>query len=447
MNLRIIIIIIIAGFIITDIQSQTAPDKYWLQFTDKNHTPYSLDLPEEFLSLRSINRRIKHNVDFQWNDLPVDPAYVDSLKKLGLKILNVSKWFNAITVQSTDYELIDTITNISFIKGKKLVKRFYSTGKYKDKFQDELVITPDLKVSGSVGYLSNYGLSRNQIEMLNGHLLHSKGFRGEGMVIAVLDGGFSSTDTISALDSIKYNNQILGTKDFVRGGKIRYDASWHGTAVLSTMAGNIPGLLVGTAPKAWYWLLRCEDSDSEYIIEEDNWVAAAEFADSAGVDIINSSLGYSSYDDESTSHSYEDMDGNTSRVTIGADIAAGKGILVVTSASNQGNKPWHYITSPGDGDSVLTVGAVDSTGVYAYFSSTGPSADGRVKPDVTAQGMATIIMGRDGKIGKGNGTSFSSPLIAGLSACLWQAFPEMTNMQIIDVDVAIKEAAHFKNEG
>ena len=427
--MKYIIIILISFFTVFNNAglTQTAPDKYWLQFTDKNNTPYSLDLGEEFLSQRSLSRRVKHNVGLQWNDLPVDPAYIDSLRKLGLNILNISKWFNAATVHSTDHKLIDTITNISFIRGKKHVRSFVSNKKYNDRFLDENNSSLYYKLAKSSVMANNYGLSRNQIEMLNGHILHDKGFRGEGMIIAQLDGGFSNANTIPALDSINYNNQILGTRDFVQGGEIKYDASWHGTAVLSTMAGNIPGVLIGTAPKAAYWLLRCEDSNSEFIIEEDNWIAAAEFADSAGVDIINSSLSYSTYDDESTSHSYQNMDGNSSRVTIGADIAASKGILVVTSASNQGNKKWHYIASPADGDSVLTVGAVDSTGVYAYFSSTGPTFDGRIKPDITAQGLATIIMGRDGKIGKANGTSFSSPLIAGLSACLWQAFPELTN--------------------
>jgi len=431
MKNRIKILLFALTFLGLSAYNQTAPDKYWLQFTNKLNTEYLIDYPEEFLSARSISRRIKHNVMIQWNDLPVDPVYIDSMKSLGLQILNISKWFNAITVESIDIELIDTITNISFIKGKKHVKKYYAKERFDNKFIDETISPIRNKNSQSFGF--NYGISRNQIEMLNGQVLHSNGFRGEGMIIAQLDGGYNNANTISALDSMRYNNQVLGTRDFVRGGPIRYNTSWHGTAVLSTMAGNIPGVLIGTAPKANYWLLRCEDSGSEYIIEEDNWVAAAEFADSAGVDIITSSLSYSTYDDESTNHTIQDMDGNTSRVTIGADIAASKGILVVTSAANQGNKPWHYIASPADGDSVLTVGAVDSTGIYAYFSSTGPTADGRIKPDVTAQGLGTVIMGRDGKIGRANGTSFSAPLIAGLAACFWQAYPTLTNMQVLEI--------------
>lgn len=433
MSFRIICLSILFIMLSSEISGQTAPGKYWLLFTDKHNTAFSLDYPEDFLSTKSIERRLRQNIQYNWYDLPVDHNYIDSLQKLGLNILNISKWFNAVTVQTTDSNLIDTITSLSFIKGKKSVKQYREIQSGRNKFQDELHEEYNLKYSLYTGSYFNYGMSRNQIEMLNGHILHSQGYHGQGMVIAVLDGGFSNTNIIPALDSMRYEGQILGTRDFVRGGPVLYDASWHGTAVLSTMASNYPGLIIGTAPKAGYWLLRCEDSSSEYIIEEDNWVAAAEFADSVGADIINSSLGYSTYDDESTSHTYKEMDGNSTRVTIGADIAASKGILVVTSASNQGAREWHYITSPADGDSVLTVGAVDSTGVYAYFSSTGPSFDGRVKPNVTAQGQGAIIMGRDGKIGRGNGTSFSSPIIAGITACLWQKYPGLNNMEIIDV--------------
>ena len=218
-----------------------------------------------------------------------------------------------------------------------------------------------------------------------------------------------------------------------------YEDNSHGMSVLSCMAANKPGVFMGTAPDAHYLLLRTEDAGSEFIIEEDNWVAAAEFADSAGAWIINSSLGYTEFDDPQTSHTYLDLDGNSTHVTRGADIAASKGILVVNSAGNSGDNAWRYIGAPADGDSVLTIGAVDSLGNYASFSSQGPSAAGRIKPNVSCTGQATWIVTSAGNIGRANGTSFSSPILAGAAACLWQAFPDASNMEIYK---AIEQSAH-----
>jgi hypothetical protein len=233
-------------------------------------------------------------------------------------------------------------------------------------------------------------------------------------------------------DSLHNSARLLGHKDFVNPGNNLFEESTHGMSVLSTMAGNVPGSLVGTAPHASYWLLRSEDASSEYVIEEDNWVAAAEFADSVGADVINSSLGYTRFDDPATSHTYNQMDGNTCRVSRGADIAASKGILVVNSAGNSGNDSWRYISAPADADSILTIGAVDSYGNIAYFSSLGPSADGQVKPTVCAQGQGTFVVSSSDGVYPGNGTSFSSPVMAGAVACLWQANPTFNNMQVIE---------------
>jgi len=267
--------------------------------------------------------------------------------------------------------------------------------------------------------------------MLNGHILHNQGFHGQGMVIAVLDGGFSNTDINPAFDSLWQNNQILGTWDFVINGPVEFNKHSHGSQVLSTMGANIPGSLVGTAPKASFYLLRTEDGASEFLIEEDHWVSGAEFADSVGADLITSSLSYTTFTNPSMDHSYSDLDGNTTRITQGADIAASKGILVITSAANEGNKNWHYIGAPADGDSVLTVGSVDSQGNYSAFSSTGPSYDGRIKPNLTAQGDGTAIAASSGTIIFGTGTSYSTPVISGIAACLWQSNKSLTNMEII----------------
>ncbi len=264
------------------------------------------------------------------------------------------------------------------------------------------------------------------------------GYRGRGMVIAILDGGFEYVDVHPAFDSLWQNDQILGTKDFVHPGGSVFNESSHGTAVLSTIGANVPGQMIGTAPKASFWLLRTEYVYSENVIEEYNWVSAAEYADSVGVDVINSSLGYIDFDLPQWDHSYEDMDGSTNVVTIGADIAASKGILVVNSAGNSGSSwTFPYIGAPADGFDVFSIGAVDGSGNRASFSSVGPTYDGRIKPDIMAMGQGTAVASGTSSFGTSSGTSFSSPVIAGMSTCLWQANPTYTNLEIKE---AIKQS-------
>jgi hypothetical protein len=273
----------------------------------------------------------------------------------------------------------------------------------------------------------------NQLTMLNGHILHEYGYKGEGMQIAVIDAGFTDADILPAFDSLWTNNQILGQRDFVDGDNWVLDAHSHGMTILSIMGGNLPNELTGSAPGADYWLLRSEDTGSEYRIEEENWVSAAEFADSAGVDVINTSLGYSTFDDTLQNYTYKEMDGRTTRISKGAVMAASKGILVVVSAGNEGNKLWKYITAPADADSILAVGAVDAYGALASFSSVGPSYDGRIKPDIAAQGVGTVAQGLGSGLIGCNGTSCSAPVISGLAACLWQANYQLSNIEIIEM--------------
>lgn len=410
--------------------AQPIKHKYWVQFTDKNNSPYSIEAPEQFLSQKAIERRQRQNIAIVQNDLPVNPSYVDSITNMGAQVLHRSKWFNGVTIYTDSLTLLEVL-DLSFVQNYKPLTRKTKNIAVTSKYG---TIEQFKGLQGETKqFLDNYGIALNQIEMIGGLPLHAQGYRGEGMVIAVLDAGFENINNMSVFDKMFQEGRILGMRDFVSGGTNVIGHHNHGTHVLSTMAADLPGQMIGTAPDASYWLIRTEEGGSELLIEEYNWAAGAEFADSVGADIINSSLGYTTFDDATQNHTYADMDGNTTPVTNAADLAASKGILVVTSAGNSGASSWYYISAPADGDSVLAVGAVDSAGVYASFSSRGPAHDGRVKPNVAAKGAATTIASSwDGSIVTGNGTSFAGPVIAGMAACLWQANPTVTNMELFD---------------
>lgn len=439
--MKIIVYILIFTFGHSFLFAQISPNHYLVHFTDKKNSSYSLEHPEQFLTQRAIERRTKYNISYDESDLPVNQAYIDSLKALGLAIVNVSKWFNSVSVYSTDKFLIDTLDKISFVKSVGISKN--KTKKNKK----ELNANTQIKYEQSLDFDSSgydyYGSGFRQIEMLQAHYLHDAGYKGEGMLVAILDAGFYKVNELAAFDSIRANHQIVGVYDFVDNDTSVYDAATHGMMVLSTIASNLPGELVGTAPKADFLLLRTEQIASEYIIEEFNWAVAAEYADSLGADIISSSLGYNNFDDSTQSHSYSDMDGNSTLISIAADLAAKKGILVVSSAGNEGFSQWKYISAPADADSVLTVGAVTEDENIAFFSSRGPTFDRRIKPDVCAQGMPAMVIAADGSVTMSSGTSFSAPIITGAVTCLWQAHPELNNMQIID---AVKRSADRYNQ-
>ena len=275
------------------------------------------------------------------------------------------------------------------------------------------------------------GVTYEQLEMLGGNRLHRHGYRGKGMVIAVLDGGFMNADVIPAITKVRQ----LGFADFTLpiNQESIFHGIDHGTMVLSTMAVNEPGMFMGTAPDAAYWLLRCEDTQTETMAEEDYWAAAVEFADSAGVDIINSSLGYHRFDDPSQNYDYCQLDGLSAMISRTASMLSRKGIILVNSAGNDGMGPWKKINVPADAMDIITVGAVSANGINAAFSSIGPTADGRVKPDVMAMGSPTSVITGRGIISKDIGTSFSAPLVAGMIACLWQAFPDKTALEIMEM--------------
>lgn len=430
--------------------AQTAPNIYFVVFSDKNNSSYSLAHPEQFLSKKAIEKRLKWGIPFDWKDLPVSSSYIQSLNAIdGCQVHVVSKWFNAatvvITALSLEQSILDQINSLPFVSEVKKA-RAQDEPIYLDsssKWLDLERSSHDEDRSIDNQYLEFYGPSFTQVSMINAHVLHELGFSGEGVDVALFDSGWLYADQLPAFDRLRERSAIIKTRDFVKGGENVYTNSTHGTYVLSTMAGWIPDSLIGTAPDANYYLFKTEDVDSEYLIEEDNWVAAAELADSLGIDIINSSLGYSEFDDPFMNYSYDDMNGEVSRASIAGDIAASKGILVINSAGNRGNDVWRYITAPSDGDSVLCVGAVTASKIRAWFSGFGPSSDGDVKPNVMTMGRSAVFADLDSTIRTGNGTSFSSPIMAGGAACLWQAVNERkTNMEIFR---AIERSADHYN--
>jgi subtilisin family serine protease len=425
-------LIILTGFLCSPVWAQKS--KYFIEFTDKANSPFSISNPTTYLSQKSIDRRLKQAIDITIRDLPVNPAYVQSLQQLGATIWYTSKWMNAALIEADPAQLAQ-INTLSFVK-KQDAATWPPVSVARLSKQDNISInkpsssrtntTEDNQASPL-----DYGFSTNQVAMIGADKMHEQGFTGQGMRIAIFDSGFKNANSLQAFNHVFINNRVLATYDFVSNEESVFEDDEHGLRVLSAMAAYVPGEIIGTAYEADYLLFRTEDAASEFRIEEINWLMAAEYADSAGVDVINSSLGYNYFSNPGMNYSQADMDGNTALITRAADIAAATGMLVVVSAGNEGNDPWQTIAAPADADSVLSVGAVDRDGLYASFSSRGPSADGRVKPDLTAQGRGTTLSAASGSTVSSNGTSYSSPVLAGMVAGFWQAYPQLTNMEVI----------------
>ena len=398
--------------------------KYRISLKDKAATEYSLKKPEKYLSAKAIERRRKQNLPIDSTDLPVCRKYIDEIRKQGVKIVVTGKWDNFVTVSCNDTTLIDRIAALPFVLSTEKVWISPGAGKpsmatERDSVLNQPTIHPD----------SIYGRAITQIQMSNGDKLHEAGFKGQGMTIAVIDAGFHNVDKITAMQNIR----ILGTKDFVNQQADIFAESSHGMSVLSCIGMNRPDIMTGTAPEASFWLLRSEDEYSEHLVEQDYWSAAVEFADSVGVDVINTSLGYYSFDDKSKNYKYRDLDGRHALMSRQASHIADKGMILVCSAGNSGAGSWKKITPPGDADNVLTVGAIDKRAVLATFSSVGNTADHRVKPDVVAVGVGSDVIRTDGNQGRANGTSFSSPIMCGMVTCLWQACPTLTAKEVIEL--------------
>ena len=429
------LLILTSVLLMNGLFAQSSYNTYFVQFRDKADSQFSLSNPSAYLSAKTVERRIRTGVGFDSLDLPVNGDYIQQVLQQGnSNLLLKSKWFNSITVELLDTSIAaawkQQVEDLPFVFQVKSLPSvpLEKISIHKGTQSEEGMVSDDF-----------YGPSFRQTEMLNGHLLHQLGLNGQGMDIAVFDGGFLFADLLPAMSHLFVEGRIIETHDFLHyNSPDVFDASTHGTMVLSHMAGIMEDSLYGTAVEANYYLFQTEDVFREVRLEEDTWIQAAEWADSIGIDVINSSLGYSLFDEDYMNYSTSDMNGSTTRISQAAEICALKGTLVVNSAGNSGDDPWHVITAPSDAEHVLCIGAVNFSGVHASFSGYHPPGLNDVKPNIVAMGRQTVYAASDSTISRGNGTSFSSPIIAGMAATLWQAFPTATNMDIFN---AIEESA------
>ena len=427
-RLGILLLLLVASFFA---EAQVATNIYWVQFTDKDNSPYSIDAPEQYLTQRALDRRARLGIAIDEYDIPVNPHYLEAVAECGAELINPSKWLNGVTVHATSAAVMQAVNALEFVAEVRNCPDFPEAQLAKERWMaQEMKPT----VAAQRGSYNLYGDAWVQASQIKVNELHNQGYDGSGIYIAVLDGGFIATDTYGCFDNMREEGRFLGTREFVYGATSVYTQSTHGTSCLSTMAAFLPTEFVGTAPKASYYLLHTEDGDSENIVEEYNWVSGAEFADSLGVDVCSTSLGYISFDMGQWNHPFEHFDGHTAPMSIGAEIAVSRGMICVVAAGNEGDGNC-TLGIPSDAEHVLTVGAVNGNGVRASFSSVGPTYDGRIKPDVMALGQGTYVASGWGSMWpyyNGDGTSFATPVMAGAVACLRQALPYASVQEICD---------------
>ncbi len=410
---------------------------YRIHFTDKNGSVFSLQNPEVYLSERALSRRQKYGVATDSLDLPLVQTYLDSALQVTGGILHcTSKWLNQCVILVSDTNNVSSLEDLDFVDDVRRVGVFPSGLHQKPEGEPNTILDePDTNF---------YAAAWEQIHLCKGEYLHGQGFMGEGMLIAVLDVGFVNADALNAFDSLFQGNRLVDQFNFKLKNTDVFSSGNHGTNVLSCMAAFQPETFVGTAPKAMYALYATDDQATEFSIEQDNWIAAAERADSIGADLINSSLGYNTFDDTENSYPYEALDGQSTLLAKAANIAAQKGILVVVAAGNEGNTPWQHILTPGDADGALTIGSVNNQKDVASTSGYGPNAAGALKPDVCAQGVqAAAISSGSGQPTTLTGTSFATPVLAGLAACLMQAAPQKSPGEIKSLLHVVSD--HFEN--
>lgn len=415
---------IILLLLISVCQGMASPRyRFRVYLNTKGEAGYRVDKPEAFLSAEAIARRERMGIAVEADDWPIAPALLDRLAEVGATPVLTSKWMRTVVVESEDRAVEQTLRQLPMVDSVRFVWQGEPTPPcVRSESAERIRPTEEPKKSP-------YGYGLEQIKLLDGVKLHRAGFRGEGMRVAVIDAGFMNVDRMSLFDSLR----LLGTHNVVFPGQSVFEEDEHGTKVLSCLAANAPGWMVGTAPEAAYWLIKSEDGRSEYPVEEDYYVAALEFADSVGVSVITSSLGYFFFDVDSLSYTQADLDGRTAFISRAAHRAAEKGLLLFSSAGNEGNGSWGKITFPADTEGILTVGSITNKGVRSQFSSKGLTADGRIKPDVVALGTGSCVIEGSGEISYGSGTSFATPILAGMGICLWQALPQLTAQQLMDL--------------
>ncbi len=420
---------------------------YRIYLSDKNNNPYSIDNPSEYLSQRAIDKRERFNIPITEQDLPINPEYKQQILALHpqMQPLAVSKWMNTFTVYCPDNTVVPQIQNLPFVDSIMAVGAFILNDAPSAKIpeiQPSIVQNTLIPTKKSL----DYGYGFGQIAFHNGHLLHEAGFHGEGMLIAVIDGGFYGIETISFFQEIVNDGRFYGHYSLMPDFMDTSISGWseiHGTLVTSAIAANTSGELIGTAPAASYALIHTEWVGSEELVEEDFWANGAEIADSIGADVINSSLGYRSFPDFPQSDiTYADMDGLNSIASRCATILGQKGVIVCIAAGNDGDNQYYHIGRPADAVDILCVGASAVDSVIAGFSSHGPSYDGRVKPDITSMGVSTYCYYPNNWLITENGTSLATPVATGLCACLWQAMPQYTASEMMQI---IRENSHRYN--
>jgi serine protease AprX len=414
------------------LQAQKRQYKYWIEFSDKNNTPYCTCRPFEFLSARAMERRAKAGIAVVENDLPVNPHYLRALNVPGVSLHHTSRWLNAATVIA-DSDAVAPLRRLPFVKKVQYLGPHLRYRNPPNKPVQARKLLTELPKIPHQDAVPTEGYTWAQNSLMGTDFLHAAGYRGQGIQVAVMDGGFTNVDVLNFFDSLDLQGRLIPGYDFVEHDFGLYEAASHGSSVLSVMAANLPGYFMGTAPDATYILLKTEDTGGEFPVEETNWIAGAEWADSAGVDIINASLGYTKFNDTTLGHWYRELDGRSTIGSRGAAIAATKGMIVCNSMGNEGDHPWKYMGSPADAPGLISVGAVSLNRQRAAFSSWGPTADGRIKPDLMAPGDEVVVCGYSGvNLAQSSGTSLASPMLAGSLASLWSAFPEKTAEEILE---------------
>jgi hypothetical protein len=427
--------LLIALLLLTAFSASAQQKFYFVAFKDKPHYKEQMYKLQDYLSIKAIERRTRNRVPLNMNDVPPEKEYLDKLADLPLMMYGNSRWFNGTVVLSDVKSISDSIKALPFVASVTYLGPAYfyeeEDNAKENSLENQLNIL-EQAFENKKGIKDSVwaGRSYKQINQLNDLTILQNGVGGKGVLIAVLDAGFQNLDQLPPFQHLLREKRIVAAYDFVEKEEEVFEDDDHGLSVMSCLAANQPGLIMGTAPQANYLLLRTENAATEYLVEEYFWALAAEFADSAGADIINSSLGYSKHDEKSMGHKYSELDGKTTLVTRAAEIAASKGILVLVSAGNEGDDPWRQLCAPADGPHVLTVGAIDRFGSYAGFSSVGPTADRRLKPDLVAMGKGATLISGDGKIFEGNGTSYSCPLISGAAAQMLQLAPQTSAEKI-----------------